>query len=120
MYTDNSERLDTFVVGFLTNPKGISEISSSNFRGVLLLATLFILGFGWLFALLETLVTMRCGPLHIVSFTFMRIVLVSYFVSIVMLHWLNVFVAEQKDTEGDCPILPEHHPFEGQSSRYAG
>ncbi|OLN85184.1 Sodium- and chloride-dependent GABA transporter 1-like protein 1 [Colletotrichum chlorophyti] len=58
MHPDTSERLNTFVVGFLTYPEAISEMPGANFWGVLFFATLFILGLGSAFALLETLVTM--------------------------------------------------------------
>ncbi|WQF83990.1 Putative sodium:neurotransmitter symporter [Colletotrichum destructivum] len=60
MHPDTSERLNTFVVGFLTYPEAISEMPGANFWGVLFFATLFILGLGSAFALLETLVTMVC------------------------------------------------------------
>ncbi|KAJ0307878.1 hypothetical protein COL516b_003850 [Colletotrichum fioriniae] len=60
MHPDTSERLNTFVVGFLTYPEAIAEMPGANFWGVLFFATLFILGLGSAFALLETLVTMVC------------------------------------------------------------
>ncbi|KAL0782195.1 hypothetical protein CaCOL14_000102 [Colletotrichum acutatum] len=59
MHPDTSERLNTFVVGFLTYPEAIAEMPGANVWGVLF-ATLFIVGLGSAFALLETLVTMVC------------------------------------------------------------
>ncbi|KAM0278495.1 hypothetical protein ACHAQH_005162 [Verticillium albo-atrum] len=58
MHPDTSPDLNTFVVGFLTYPEAISEMPAANFWGVLFFATLFILGLGSTFALLEALVTM--------------------------------------------------------------
>ncbi|KAF6824044.1 creatine transporter [Colletotrichum musicola] len=60
MHPESSERLNTFVVGFLTYPEAIAEMPGANFWGVLFFATLFILGLGSAFALLEALVTMIC------------------------------------------------------------
>lgn len=60
MHPDTSGSLNTFVVGFLTYPEAISTMPGANFWGVLFFATLFILGLGSAFALLETLVTMTC------------------------------------------------------------
>ncbi|KAL2874965.1 hypothetical protein SGCOL_009807 [Colletotrichum sp. CLE4] len=46
MHPETGERLNTFVVGFLTYPEAIVEMPAANFCGVLFFATLFILGLG--------------------------------------------------------------------------
>lgn len=48
----------------------------------------------------------RWDPLHIASFAFMHMVLVSALVGLIMPRWFNVLVPASRKTEGDYPVMP--------------
>ncbi|TEA18809.1 Sodium- and chloride-dependent GABA transporter 1 [Colletotrichum sidae] len=102
MHPDTSETLNTFVVGFLTYPEAIAEMPGANFWGVLFFATLFILGLGSAFALLETLVTMTCdtdwGKKYPRPYVCTAIVVVSFLISLPFCTEFGYSLVDAADT----------------------
>ncbi|KAJ3962374.1 hypothetical protein N0V92_000851 [Colletotrichum tropicale] len=102
MHPDTGDRLNTFVVGFLTYPEAIAEMPGANFWGVLFFATLFILGLGSAFALLETLVTMVCdtdwGQKYPRPYVSTGIIIVSFLISLPFCTEFGYFLVDAADT----------------------